>query len=395
VSEVAGTRLDGCFIGACTTTREDLVLAALTLEAGLKRGLKPVTHGKRKVVPGSRPILHDLEERGLADIYRQAGFEVGVPGCSYCVGMSADKAAKGEVWLSSQNRNFENRMGPGAIGSISSAVTVAASSFDMTITDPITLLDDIDVGRLHNILGGERVQGSIPVQYAEPGARADPGREDTAPTESVPVTEPRSAEISDPGPGRTIITGRVQTLGDFIDTDALAPAEVLVGNPSASELGKYCLYHTHPDFRRRVKQDGLNVVVAGKAFGVGSSRENAVAALQGAGVQCVIARSFAFIFARNMPNLGFLGLVMDDDELYRLAHDGADIDIDVDGRIVRVGGKEFSFPLSQLELQLWRQGGMSEAFARWGKGLLEEMTSQKKPTEAVTLERRQDNHLEW
>ena len=110
---MAGTALDGCFIGACTTAREDLVLAALVLEAGLNRGLKPVSRGTRKVVPGSRPILRELEERGLLNIYRQAGFEVGVPGCSYCVGMSADKAGKGEVWLSSQNRNFENRMGPG------------------------------------------------------------------------------------------------------------------------------------------------------------------------------------------------------------------------------------------------------------------------------------------
>jgi homoaconitase/3-isopropylmalate dehydratase large subunit len=113
VAEVAGTTLDGCFIGACTTAREDLILAALVLEAGLKRGMKPVGHGKRKVVPGSRPILHDLRARGLAKIFEQARFEIGVPGCSYCVGMSADKAGDGEVWLSSQNRNFENRMGPG------------------------------------------------------------------------------------------------------------------------------------------------------------------------------------------------------------------------------------------------------------------------------------------
>jgi homoaconitase/3-isopropylmalate dehydratase large subunit len=113
VGELAGSKLDGCFIGACTTAREDLVLGALVLEAGLKLGMKPVKSGKRKVVPGSRPILNELKARGFADIYKQAGFEVGVPGCSYCVGMSADKAGPGEVWLSSQNRNFENRMGPG------------------------------------------------------------------------------------------------------------------------------------------------------------------------------------------------------------------------------------------------------------------------------------------
>jgi homoaconitase/3-isopropylmalate dehydratase large subunit len=112
VSEVAGKKLDGCFIGACTTAREDLILGALVLEVGLRRGLK-VVNGKRRVTPGSRPIMHDLKVNGLADVYEQAGFEIGAPGCSYCVGMSADKAGEGEVWLSSQNRNFKNRMGPG------------------------------------------------------------------------------------------------------------------------------------------------------------------------------------------------------------------------------------------------------------------------------------------
>lgn len=113
-----GMPLDGCFIGACTTAEEDLILAALVLEQGLKKGMKPVSQGKRKVVPGSMPILRRLRALGLAGVYETAGFEIGVPGCSYCVGMSADQAAPGEVWLSSQNRNFENRMGKGKMSDI-------------------------------------------------------------------------------------------------------------------------------------------------------------------------------------------------------------------------------------------------------------------------------------
>lgn len=113
VSEMAGLELQGCFIGACTTAEEDIVLAALVLEEAMKRGARPSKAGKRKVVPGSRPILHNLRKHGLTDIFEQAGWEVGVPSCSYCVGMSADQAAVGETWLTSQNRNFENRMGPG------------------------------------------------------------------------------------------------------------------------------------------------------------------------------------------------------------------------------------------------------------------------------------------
>ena len=118
VGTIEGKDLDGCFIGACTTAEEDLILAALVLEQGLKKGLVPLKKGKRKVVPGSRPILNKLRRMGLAHIYEQAGFEVGIPGCSYCVGMGADRAGEGEVWLSSQNRNFENRMGKGNMRTI-------------------------------------------------------------------------------------------------------------------------------------------------------------------------------------------------------------------------------------------------------------------------------------
>lgn len=112
VGEKSGMHLDGVFIGACTTTEEELVLAALVLQVGLKKKL-PLTKGKRHVVPGSLPIVEKLKSLGLLDIFEVAGFTRGLPGCSYCVGMGADQAGEGETWLSSQNRNFRNRMGPG------------------------------------------------------------------------------------------------------------------------------------------------------------------------------------------------------------------------------------------------------------------------------------------
>ena len=405
VSEVGGTKLDGCFIGACTTAREDLILAALVLEAGLKKGLKAVGHGKRKVVPGSRPIAHNLRELGLMKIYEDAGFETGVPGCSYCIGMSADKAGKGEVWLSSQNRNFENRMGPGAIGSISSAVTVAASSFEMRITDPKQLLDAIDPDHLKHLLGSQDVD-VLNVSYMEPGNNSVPANNSiattipalpttanqsqlheatppvssplatSAPSEDAPATVARPSTVT--SPTTNLIHGRAQTLGDFVDTDALAPAEALtISDITPEELGKYCLVHTHPNFRNRVRDEGMNIAVAGHAFGVGSSRENAVTALQGAGVQCVIAKSFAFIYGRNQPNLGLLGFVIKDEGFHEMARDGVGIEIDVDKRVVRIDDKEWTFELSPIEEQLWRAGGMSKAFQRWGKKVLEIMTDNK------------------
>jgi len=105
--------LDGCFIGACTTSEEDIILAGLVVQECLKRGMKPVQRGTRRITPGSVPITKRLRELGILDAFLEAGFVVGAPGCSYCVGMGADQAGEGEVWLSSQNRNFRDRMGKG------------------------------------------------------------------------------------------------------------------------------------------------------------------------------------------------------------------------------------------------------------------------------------------
>lgn len=103
VSEMKGKKLDGVFIGACTTTEEELVLAALVLKVGLARGLS-LANGKRHYVPGSLPIVQRLQELGLLEIYEEAGFTRGPPGCSMCVGLSAEKAMEGETWYVDAHR---------------------------------------------------------------------------------------------------------------------------------------------------------------------------------------------------------------------------------------------------------------------------------------------------
>ena len=84
--------------------------------------------GRRIVVPGDLLIRQNLEQHGLWAIYERAGFTVDPPGCSMCLGIASRKAGKGEIWLSSQNRNFENRMGEGSLAWLASAATVAASA---------------------------------------------------------------------------------------------------------------------------------------------------------------------------------------------------------------------------------------------------------------------------
>jgi 3-isopropylmalate dehydratase small subunit len=152
----------------------------------------------------------------------------------------------------------------------------------------------------------------------------------------------------------------------------LAPAEYLIHAHSNEAIGAHCLEYTHPEFREKVKQ-GFNVVVAGKAFGCGSSRQEAVMALLGCGVKCVIAESFAFIYSRNQPSLGLVGIVITDPSFYELAVDGAEISIDLEANKLQVKGKEFGFDFSEMERKLMDLGGITQAFHKYGKELFQTM----------------------
>lgn len=104
------------------------------------------------------------------------------------------------------------------------------------------------------------------------------------------------------------MNGRAWVFGDNIDTDVLAPGIYMKG--PIAELAKHCLETVDPRFAREVRPG--DVVVAGRNFGMGSSREQAVMALRQLGVAAVLARSFAGIFYRNAINLGLLALVCAD-----------------------------------------------------------------------------------
>ena len=97
------------------------------------------------------------------------------------------------------------------------------------------------------------------------------------------------------------LTGKAWVFGDNVDTDQIIPAEYLVTMDN-SELASHAFENAMPDFARKVRAG--DIVVAGRNFGCGSSREHAPRALLGAGVSCVVAESFARIFFRNAINLG-------------------------------------------------------------------------------------------
>lgn len=148
--------------------------------------------------------------------------------------------------------------------------------------------------------------------------------------------------------------GRVWKFGDNIDTDVLAPG-LYMKSPLA-ELARHCLEAVEPRFAAEVKPG--DIVVGGRNFGMGSSREQAVMALRELGVGAVVAPSFAGIFYRNALNLGLLALVCPEAGQIR---DGAVLAVDAAAAILRDSKSGATYacePLPAHLLQMIEDGGL-------------------------------------
>ena len=130
--KLLGHPIDYVFIGSCTNGRiEDF------------RAFAQIIKGRRKadnitalIVPGSKKVEAQMLAEGLMELYKEAGFEVRQPGCSSCLAMNEDKIPQGKYAVSTSNRNFEGRQGPGARTLLASPLTAAAAAITGRITDP-------------------------------------------------------------------------------------------------------------------------------------------------------------------------------------------------------------------------------------------------------------------
>ncbi len=132
------------------------------------------------------------------------------------------------------------------------------------------------------------------------------------------------------------ITGKVWVFGDNVDTDQIIPAERLVAS-NLDILNEFIFEKVRPGFAQEVQKG--DILVAGKNFGCGSSREHAPLSLIEAGFSCIIAESFARIFYRNSMNIGLL-LVECPTEI----KEGSVVEVDTEAGKVNDSGKEYSFP---------------------------------------------------
>jgi 3-isopropylmalate/(R)-2-methylmalate dehydratase large subunit len=131
-----GKKVDFVFVGSCTNGRiEDF------------RAFASIVNGKKKadgltawLVPGSHEVETQIKEEGILDIITEAGFSLRQPGCSACLAMNDDKIPTGKYAVSTSNRNFEGRQGPGSRTLLASPLVAAAAAITGVVTDPRELL---------------------------------------------------------------------------------------------------------------------------------------------------------------------------------------------------------------------------------------------------------------
>ena len=131
-----GKPVDYVFLGACTNGRIEDFRAFASIAAGRKKA-PGITAW---LVPGSWMVLEQICREGIDRILEEAGFEIRQPGCSACLAMNEDKIPAGKYSVSTSNRNFEGRQGPGARTMLASPLTAAAAAVTGVITDPRTLM---------------------------------------------------------------------------------------------------------------------------------------------------------------------------------------------------------------------------------------------------------------
>lgn len=147
------------------------------------------------------------------------------------------------------------------------------------------------------------------------------------------------------------MTGRVWVFGDNVDTDQIIPAERLLA-ANLDHLNDYIFEKVRPGFAQQVQRG--DILVAGRNFGCGSSREHAPLSLREAGFSCIIAESFARIFYRNSTDTGLLLVECKVD-----AHEGDIATVDVDNGRIDVGDVTYRFPeYPQFIGELIRSGGL-------------------------------------
>lgn len=320
VTEVAGKKIDSAFIGSCTNGRyEDLLLAANILN---HRRVAPGV--VLKLVPSTDRIWQQALSEGLISLFKEAGALVGNAGCAGCAEGQIGQNGPGEVTVSTGNRNFPGKQGKGEVYIASPATAVASA-----IAGHITTADNIP---------------ESPSVFLKSEGKRELKRE-----------YPKEYAIKP-----TLIQGRVWVIDkDNVDTDMIYHNRYLTVT-NIEEMGQYAFSNLEGwhNFPQKAKKG--DIIIAGKNFGCGSSRQQAVDCFAALGVGMIIAESFGAIYERNAINSGFPVMAAQDVQKLNLKN-GDEIEVDfLSGQVKKISADEAikATPFSKVQLDIYQRGGL-------------------------------------
>lgn len=273
VKSVSNTKIDSAFIGSCTNGRyEDMVEAARILNGRL------VAPGVvLKIVPATDNVWRRCLDDGIIDIFKKSGALVSNAGCAGCADGQVGQNGPNEVTISTGNRNFVGKQGQGKVY-LASPATVAASA----LAGAITTADKIPAKPVLFQIGTIKPK---------------------------PKIKSHKAGLIEEKP--TTITGRVWLIRkDDIDTDMIFHNRYLAIT-DINQMGQYTFDNLEgwENFAQKAKPG--DIIVTGKNFGAGSSRQQAVDCFKSLGLALIIAESFGAIYERNAINAGMPILIAD------------------------------------------------------------------------------------
>ncbi len=317
VSEVKGTKIDSCFIGSCTNGRfEDMAAVAEVLKN------KKVAPGiVLKIVPSTYDVWKKCLDEGIIDIFTNAGALIGNPGCAGCAAGQIGQNGPGEITVSTGNRNFPGKQGKGDVY-LASPETVASSA----VAGVITTKDDIP---------------STPVLFK------------VVPAKKSVVKEEEKTQKPTEIQGSAFVIKK-----NNIDTDMIFHNRYL-SITDIKQMGKYTFGNLEGwmDFPEKVKKG--DIVVAGKNFGCGSSRQQAVDCFKSLGVSVIIAESFGSIYERNAVNSGMPIIMLD--KAPSIIRNGDELKLDFSTGIIENCSKNETYkatPFSEIQMRIYQKGGL-------------------------------------
>jgi 3-isopropylmalate/(R)-2-methylmalate dehydratase large subunit len=322
VSEVAGIKIDSAFIGSCTNGRMSDMLKA----SAILKNRKVAPGVILKIVPATDEIWKQCLNEGLISIFKRAGALVSNAGCAGCAAGQVGQNGLGEVTVSTGNRNFPGKQGKGKVY-LASPEVVAASSVAGFITTP----DNIP---------------AVSSTFEKPKKEAE-----------IQKKERQQKNKENPG---SVIEGRIwRVQRDNIDTDMIFHNRYLAIT-DMKEMGKYTFDNLKGFEDFSGKANPGDIIITGKNFGCGSSRQQAVDCFKALGIQAIIAESFGVIYERNAINAALPILVcksLDDTDLKD--YDQIRIDLKT-GEILNLRTKNVysAEPFSGVQFEIYQRGSL-------------------------------------